>query len=324
MESVDSLLDDVDAGFDNILGGDEEGPRTQRESPAEAKPAERPSGGLSGARELFSQLAAGHVRHVRDFMIDVKAAQARTEWVAVCEPAIRSIRQMGEQLAMPELCAALDAFSKALAKAGEERAPQVSDSAREALLDAYRPLIAAMPAAFALDEARSAREGVIVQSLLLQIPEVRKVALDKLYAAGLTSLDVYVMAKPAEISETTGLPIEVAKKISDKFRNYKKELESAKVDADRSFEHGRLAELAKALEKHQAAFEAAEQDGDSKKKREERKAREEVLLEVKVLLARLGETDRLANMDKLPFAQKVAELEAYLEEATQRAKRGPK
>jgi hypothetical protein len=179
-----------------------------------------------------------------------------------------------------------------------------------------------MPTAFALDEARSAHEGIIVQTLLLQIPEVRKVTLDKLYAAGLTSLDVYNMAKPAEIAETTGLPLEVAKKISDKFKSYKKELEGAKVDADRSFEHGRLAELATALEEHQEAFDAAEQDGDSKKKREARKAREEVLLEVKVLLARLGEVDRLAAMDKLPFAQKVAELEAYLDEARVRSQRG--
>jgi hypothetical protein len=41
-----------------------------------------------------------------------------------------------------------------------------------------------------------------------------------------------------------------------------------------------------------------------------------------VLLARLGEVDRLAAMDKLPFAQKVAELEAYLDEARVRSQRG--
>jgi hypothetical protein len=314
MESTESLLDDIDDGFASILGDDE--PKTSRDaaggeiSPAAASMSKFQSGGLSGARDLFAELAKGHVRHVRDFMIDVGAGQAKTEWVGVCEPAIQSLREMGEQLAMPQLVTALEGFSSALASASASLMAVVEGTARQKLLDAYGPLVTAMPSAFALDDVRSAREGVIVQSLLLQLPEVRSVALGRLYKAGLTSLELYYLAKPEEIAQTTGLDIAVAQKIKNKFVHYKKQIESASIDAERSYEHKRLEELAMDLARHHRTVEGSD---DSKAKREARKAREEVLLEIKVLLARLGETDRLATMDKLPFAEKARELGRYLE-----------
>ena len=39
------------------------------------------------------------------------------------------------------------------------------------------------------------------------------------------------------------------------------------------------------------------------------------LLQVKVLLARLGEVDRLAQLERLPFERKIEQLEGYLQEA---------
>jgi hypothetical protein len=310
LESTESLLDELDAGFDSILGDD--GPKTSRDDGGVSPAAfsKSGSGGMSGARELFADLAKGHVRHVRDFMIDVGANQAKTEWVSVCEPAIQSVREMAEQLAMTDLVASLEVFGSALAGASAQLKPVVEGAARQKLIDAYAKLIEAMPGAFALDSVRSAREAVIVQSLLLQISDVRKVALDRLYKAGLTSLDVYYVAKPEEIVVTTGLSIEVAQKIVAKFKQYKKQIEGASVDAERSFEHKRLEELAMDLARHHRTVETAD---DNKEKREARKAREETLLEIKVLLARLGETDRLAAMDKLPFADKARELGKYLE-----------
>lgn len=310
MESTEDLLDELDAGFDSIL---DEGPKTSRDDGGGISPAafsKSGSGGLSGARELFADLAKGHVRHVRDFMIDVGSNQAKTEWVSVCEPAIQSVREMAEQLSMMDLVAALEGFGSALAGAAAQLKPLVEGDARQKLIDAYAKLVEGMPIAFALDSVKSARDAVIVQSLLLQIPEVRKVALDRLYKAGLTSLELYYVAKPEEICVTTGLSPEVAQKIVSKFKQYKKQIEGASIDAERTFEHKRLEELAMDLARHHRTVETSD---DSKAKREARKAREETLLEIKVLLARLGETDRLTAMDKLPFAEKARELGRYLE-----------
>lgn len=323
-DSVEALLDDVDAGFDAVLGDGP--PRTLKDPNAGLPQAGGPtapvrkadSGGMSSARELFMQLAAAHVRHVRDFMIDVKAGAATSEWLALCVPAVDGVKRMATQLELGELGSALDAYLEALKNAAAESAFSVDGAARERLLATYAPLIAAMPQAFGLDAVKSRREGIIVQSLLLQIEGVRKVTIDKLYAAGLTTLDALYLAKPEEIAQTTGIDPSVAERISERFRRYKKDIQSAVPDEGRSSEHKRLEELAKALGEQQVSFERAERDDDSGRKREMRKAREATFLEIKVLMARLGEVERLAKLDKLPFGQKVNELTKYLDEAKNR------
>ena len=89
-------------------------------------------------------------------------------------------------------------------------------------------------------------------------------------------------------------------------------------DATRAGERGRLAELASKLRREHDGYEKACEawSGDApEQKREFRKARAQTMLDVQVLLARLGEVDRLAELERLPFERKVARLEAFLEEA---------
>lgn len=308
-DSVEALIEDVDAGFGAIVEAEGSGPRTVREEAA--RPARSPSGGLSNARELFLELATAHVRHVRDFMIDVKAGQATTEWLSLCEPAMQSVRKMAEQLELRELVTALDGYLAALAAAAAHSGLVVDDESRSYLVASYEPLVALLPAAFALDAVKSKREGIIVRSLLFQVPQVRKVAVDKLFSSGLSTLDALFLARPEEIAHTTGIELDVAEKISERFVRYRRELQSTQLDEERSGERARVAELTSDLERHHRAFELAEKDDDGPKKRAARKAREAVLLELKVLLARLGEVDRVAALDKLPFSQKVAELRKF-------------
>jgi hypothetical protein len=53
-------------------------------------------------------------------------------------------------------------------------------------------------------------------------------------------------------------------------------------------------------------------DADRAKKRELRKAREQTFQRVKVALARLGDREQLARLDKLPFDDRIAALDRYL------------
>ncbi len=319
-DSVEALLDDVDAGFGAIMG--DSSPMTTRDSgttsPAQdqQKPAISGSGGLSDARSLFGALAASHVRNVRDFMIDLETGQATSEWIAICEPAIRGVRQMAEQLELGALVDALERYGATLRSAAERSAFTIESESRGELIATYAPLVELMPQAFALGNEKSAREGIIVQSLLLQIPEVRKVTIDKLYSAGLTSLEVLFVAKADEVQLTTGIALEIAVKIVERFKRYKKELQGAIKDESRSVEKDRLAQVTADLKKAHLAFEDAERAESSSKKRDARKARDAAVLEIKVLLARLGEVERLQKIEKLPFAQKLAELDAYLQAVT--------
>jgi len=269
-------------------------------------------------RSLFAQLAANHVRQVRDFMLDLRLGEATVDWITICHPALRSLRRAADKLELADLCAALDGFHEALVAAATDGARTVSGDRRTSLMTWYDELIALMPQAFALDLDRSQRDAVILQSLLLQVPGVKKVTIDKLYAAGLSTLEAMLLATPADVAATTGIPEALAGRIVARFREFRDQVRSSVPDATRAHERERIAELTTRLRREHYEFELAAQGWTAEadeKKRTLRKARSQTLLDIQVVLARLGEVDRLAEIERLPFERKLAHLESFLEEA---------
>ncbi len=310
-ETFASLLNDVEQSFGSLQmkKGDSQRPDT--------KAGELTGVGLDGVRELFAELATNHMRPVRDFMIDVKWGEASRDWASVCEPAIRSLERAAERLELGELCQGLGAYREALEAAAAATDPTVTGAAKERLLAAYARLTALMPQAFGLDSDRSQREAVIVQSLLLQVPDVRKVTIDKLYGAGLTSLDVIFAARADDIAATTGIPQSLAERIVHKVQQYRRELSTIVPDASRSAERAQVTTLANELRRQHTEFEQAAagwSEDATAKKRYLRQARDETLLRIKVLLARLGEVQRLTAIERLPYQKKLEMIESFLEE----------
>ena len=273
---------------------------------------------LAEVRSLFAQLAANHVRQVRDFMIDLRWSEATVDWIGICEPALKSLRRAADKLELAELCIALDDFSSTLSGTQGNGARTIDGERRAAILKSYDVLSAVMPQAFALDLDRSQREAVILQSLLLQVPEVKKITLDKLYAAGLTTLEAMLLATPGDVAATTGIEEALAKHIVARFREYKDQIRRGVPDATRANERGKVAELTARLRRDHVAFESAakswSREADEQKK-ELRKARAQTLLDIQVVLARLGEVDRIKEIERLPFDRKLVHLESFLEEA---------
>lgn len=273
---------------------------------------------LTPVRELFAELAANHMRHVRDFMIDVKFGEATRDWVEICIPAVKSLTRAAERLELVELATGLEGFGQALANVPIAEARTLSTTTKEGLLDAYGKLVEAVPTAFALDRDKSQREAVIVQSLLLSVPDVRKVTIDKLYAAGLTSLKVLFDAKADEIAAVADIPDTLAMRIVERFQEYRAELVNVNPGDARAAERERLATLTNQLKVQHEGYEEMQSSWspDAKaKKRELFRGREETWLSISVLLARFGEVDRLQGIEKVPFAQRIAQLTDYLEEA---------
>jgi hypothetical protein len=301
--------DDVDAGFARLEAKQGGGAGTV--SP----------GDLAEVRTLFAQLAANHVRQVRDFLIDLRWSEATMDWVAICEPALKSLRRAADKLEITELCAALDAFSKTLSDAAAAGGRTIEGPQRDAILASYEGLAKLMPQAFALDLDTSQREAAILQSLLLQIPNVRKVTLDKLYAAGLTTLEAMRLANAGDIAATTGISADLSARIVAHFRAYHESARGAAHDATRTQERDKVAELTKRLRREHYEFELASQSWTheaSEKKRSLRKAREQTVLDIHVVLARLGEVERVKELEKLSFERKLAYLESFLEEAREK------
>ena len=276
---------------------------------------------LAEVRSLFAQLAANHVRQVRDFMIELRWREATTDWIGICEPALRSLRRAADKLDHRELCSALDRFSEALAAANAGSRRTIEGERRDALLARYEDLASLMPQAFALDLDRTQREAVILQSLLLQVPEVKKVTVDKLYAAGLSTLEAFFVATPGDIVATTGIADDLATRIVESFRAYREQVKASVPDATRAHERERVAELTARLrrehDEHEQASQQWSKDADEQRK-VLRKARAQTLLDIQVVLARLGEVERLKELERLPFERKVTFLESFLEEAREK------
>jgi hypothetical protein len=301
------LSSDVDQGFEAL----------ERE-PGSSPKIDVSLTDLAEVRSLFAQLAANHVRQVRDFMIDLRWSDATADWIGICEPALKSLRRAADKLELDELCVALDTFSAALTGTPGNGARTIDGERRAAILKSYETLSEVMPQAFALDLDRSQREAVILQSLLLQVPEVKKITLDKLYAAGLTTLEAMLLATPGDVAATTGIDEALARHIVSRFADYKEQVRKSVPDATRANEREKVAELTARLRREHAAFEAAAKswtrDADEQKK-ELRKARAQTLLDIQLVLARLGEVDRIKEIERLPFDRKLVHLESFLEEA---------
>lgn len=278
---------------------------------------------LAPVRELFAELAANHMRHVRDFMIDVKWGEAPREWIEICIPAVVSLRRAAERLGLEELATALDVFGEQLktTRADGEGSRTIDGGARERLLEEYEKLVAILPQAFALDRDKSRREAVIIQSLCLSVPDVRKVTIDKLHSAGLTSLQMLFEAKADEVSQVAGIPEALALKIVERFQAYRRELQNASPQDARAAEREKLTALTAQLLGQHNDYEEASRGWSSESKAKKRdliRAREETWLAISLLLARFGEVERLQGIEKVPFAQRISQLTEYLEEAREK------
>jgi hypothetical protein len=230
---------------------------------------------------------------------------------------VASLLRAAKEMELADLCSGLEIYREALGRAAVADGTTITGDARDTLMAAYTKLAESMPDAFGLEGERGRRETIIVHALLQQVPDVRKVTIDKIYAAGLTNLDNLFVARPDEISATTGIGENLASEIVERFQRYRREIASL-ADSTRASEKKRLAELAAELRALHQDFERAASgwsDDERADKKRFRQARAEALLQVKVLLARLGEVDRLNQIERLPFERKIESLEQYLRES---------
>jgi hypothetical protein len=267
-------------------------------------------------RELFVAIAANHMRPLRDVMIGLKWGDPLASPAAICSPIVTSLMKAANEMGFAALTKGLDTFAGVLNSraAGEG---MLDAAARDAVLSAYAKLSTEMPDVFALEGEQNRREAVIVHSLLRQIPDVSHLAMQRVYAAGLANLDMMLLAEADSIASTTGIDLGLASRIVDKFKTYRRETREAGSSAGREAERDRLAGLAVDLRRLHESHEKAASgwtDDATETKKKLRHARNEIFMQVKVLLARLGELDRLRELETMSFQGRIDRLEAYLRE----------
>jgi hypothetical protein len=312
-DELDELLDDFDANFDALAGG---------EGATAAPAGDAASHGVvvdqTAVRELFGDIAANYVRAVRNFMIEIHRGDTAKEWIDICQPAVQSIKRAAEKMELSDVYRAVDDFDTVLELAAGTEGRLIAGDVRDELIQTYDGLIEVMPQAFTLDQERDQRESIIIHSLLLQVPDVRKVTVDKLYGAGLTTLEVFFLAKPEDLAATAGIPDWLGSKIVDKFQSYRNEIQAVTPDANRTAERAKLSTLVKDLKAQQEGYERASSgwtEEASEEKKRLRQSRQDTLLQINVVLAQLGEVDLIHDIEKLPFERRIDRLAAYLEES---------
>lgn len=300
--SSPATIDDIDESFDKIIS-----------SPKGGGASEATAGDIAQVQGLFKEIAATYLGPVRDLMIELELGEPAKDWLSVCLPSVTSLKRSAGSMGLSDLVTALGGLAQEMERAVKDEGNVIGANARESLKTAYRALVLILPDAFAVEHERDRREPTIVLSLLRQVPEVRQVALDKLYAAGLTSLEMFYKASASDVAAATGLSLEISENVVERFRRYRRESGSVAPGPRRTAERSSLEKLVKQLERQNEAFEASAKNWRSgADKRKARQEREQTLVDVQLLLARLGEVDLIERIERAAFQKKAEELRRFL------------
>lgn len=308
-EGDEDELEGFDDAFERIIAQDADG---FGEETAPAVTTDQ-----TEVRTLFSEIAANYIRPVKAFIIELRAGAARKEWLEMCQPAISSLGKSALGMGMEDVSDAVHDFENLLAEARALRDGMVSGELRERILSKYDLLTEMLPATFVIDDNTLQSEGMIVNSLLKQIPEVGKVTIDKLYRAGLITIESFLVGAKEDLAVATGLPIWLAEKIVEKFKSYQQQLESGVAQSGKAGLLDRLEQLMRDLQDAHEAYEIATAEESSNPSAAEdrrfyRQARQETQLQINVILAELGAVELANEIQRLSFEKRIERLRRYV------------
>lgn len=296
---------DLDAAFEGAKADDEEPAGEGMLAPDESTREE--------LEALFAKIASFHVGQVRDFIIELQTNdETSKQWIEICRSAVSSLGKAADNLRFESLAGPLRSFSGVLDRAGAVEGTRIRGALREEILAHYRELAAAMPDAFRVDGERDRREPIIIHALLSQIPGVNVLERDRLYAAGVNRLSAFYDAKADDIAATTGMDLELAQAIKQRFGDYRAERVASAPDEDRSVERKRLASLISDLRTTERQYREVERSEDGVRRRQLRKQKAHLMHEVELVLAQMGEVDLVSELSRLPVKRKIATIQAYL------------
>jgi hypothetical protein len=115
--------------------------------------------------------------------------------------------------------------------------------------------------------------------------------------------------------EEAGIRRDLADAIVDQLRAFRASVDAAVSAREPVVEKHRLGNLLiiLSLQNDGIAHASAEWTDDARdRKRRLRKERDQTFLQIKVMLARLGERAQLAELEPLPFSERIARIDRYL------------
>jgi hypothetical protein len=303
----DFSIDDIDDGFASIQ--DTTVKRTETAAPDSLADA------YEEVQSLFADLVAAHLAPVRELLGELGTSGTERAVLELCRPVARALKSAAEQLPDQQLHRALCALSDALAAASSSGSAGIEEPARARLREAYAAVSQLLPSVNEQDPERARRELVIVQAIFECTSGLGRVQRDKLSAAGFTGLSMLCLANARELSEASGMPLELAERLVEQVERFKRAAAASASEASRDAQRQALDRLVLQLRDQNQAFETSRRGWsreDQENKRRVQRKREETLAQVNIVLAELGELPLIAQLEKLPFERKLSELERFL------------
>jgi hypothetical protein len=308
------FVDEIIAALDATFTGGTGGTGDLSESPA-AQDAQKHKEAIDG---LFAEIAATYAKPIRDFMSEVYKGTATKDWLEICRPALKSIGQAARSMHLTDAAERMDELDKALAEVARSKDKQIAGALRDAILMRYQRVMELMPQAFAYNkDSGSPKDGVIINSLLKQIPDVSRVTLEKLYSAGLTSLDTLQKATPRDLCQATGIQMRVAEQIVLKIKQYKDEA-ARKDEKSKSPQDAYRLRLNHVNQAMRRAHDAYERSTDEEEKRKLRSERKNCAFQISIVLAELGEVALVKELEKLTFERRIQTVDEYVARTSKR------
>ena len=124
---------------------------------------------------------------------------------------------------------------------------------------------------------------------------------------------MYYKAQAADLLQATGLSLELCERIVERFVTYRREFTPSTEGSPRSPEFIQLADLVSTLKAQTEAYERNNDKPDAaSEQRRLRRERSDTMNRIQLLLARLGEIERVKTLERVPFGRKIEELEQFL------------
>jgi hypothetical protein len=286
------------------------------ESPTELmQEAAASDGDRRAFRDTFAIIAKLHISPLRELMYHLSVGCTPRAWVTQTRPVLSPLFDAARQTNQADLLDALSELDTALELAEAESSALVGPVSRGAIQQAYARLSRHLPDTFGPPRSSDGKRLLLLEALLLQVPNVHRRVLTKLYAAGISSTQQLLQGGPDELTRATGLDRQLASSIIEHVTRFARE----RSGLDPARLRGRVVEqlrtLVGRLGQLQSEFERAESADNQVRKKAVRRARDAAVLELQRLMAELGEVELLEELKRSNVRTKVVLIFGYLQRA---------
>jgi hypothetical protein len=264
-------------------------------------------------RDTFSIIAKLHISPLRDLMYHLSVGCTPRAWITQTRPVLSPLFDAARQTAQTDLLDALSELDTALELAEAETTALVGPVSRGAIQHAYARLGKLLPDTFGAPRSADGKRLLLLEALLLQVPNVHRRVITKLYAAGISSMPQLLQGGPDDLVRAAGLDRQLAFAIIEHISRYARERSGLDPARLRSRVLEQLRTLIGRLAQLQAEFERAESADNQVRKKAVRRARDAAVLELQRMVAELGEIELIEELKRCSVRAKVALMHSYLQ-----------